>query len=186
MTCIPKPEAPNAAPTPDVNLCTQQEFAARNGWGKSYVSNLKKEGRLVMSDDGKHVLAAESLALIAQTTGAPESASAAVVPVQFRVDRDRKEFYDAENARLDLEERVGKLVSKAEVSAALVDAGTASRTTLEAWADNLSPELAALNGDEARIRATVRGQVSQVLTEISRKFTKLAGQLPANNPAGQG
>lgn len=171
---------------PDDNLCTQQEFAARNGWVKSYVSKLKTEGRLVMTDDGKRVLARESLELIAQTTGAPERASAAVVPVQFRVDRDRKEFYDAENARLDLEERVGKLVSKSEVTAALVDAGTALRTTLEAWADNLSPELAALNGDEARIRATVRGQVSQVLTEISRKFTKLAGQAAASTPKEQG
>lgn len=49
------------------NAVTQAEFARLQGWQRSYVSQLKREGRLVMTDDGKLVDVAASLTRIGQT-----------------------------------------------------------------------------------------------------------------------
>lgn len=43
------------------------EFARRQGIKPSYVTQLRKDGRLVLTDDGKHVRVAESLARIEGT-----------------------------------------------------------------------------------------------------------------------
>lgn len=43
------------------------EFAAIRGWRRSYVTALKKAGRLVLTDDGKAVKVPESLARIKET-----------------------------------------------------------------------------------------------------------------------
>lgn len=49
------------------NVCTQAEFAARQGWHRSTVTRLKQAGRLVMQ--GARVDAAASLARIEETGG---------------------------------------------------------------------------------------------------------------------
>jgi hypothetical protein len=49
------------------NICTQAEFAARQGWHRSTVTRLKQAGRLVMQ--GARVDAAASLARIEETGG---------------------------------------------------------------------------------------------------------------------
>lgn len=164
----------DTAPTPDGNLMTRAEFARANGWSKSYVTKLGDAGRLVLSDDGKLVLAAESLQRIRETTGAPERASAPAVSPQYRGDRDRKEFYDAENARLDLEERVGGLLQRGDVLAVTAEAAVLMRQRLEGWRDRLAPQLAALGGNEQRIRALLHDQVHQLLQDMSRRFERLA------------
>jgi hypothetical protein len=158
----------------DPNLVTRSEFASRNGWSKSYVSKLGGEGRLVLTEDGKHVLVAESLARIKETSGALERASAPVVPVQVRADRDRKEFYDAEQARLDLEKRVGKLLDKPDVLAVVADAAAALRSRLESFPPRLAPQLAAQGGNEARIKAILADAVEHLLDDLSSRFAKLA------------
>jgi hypothetical protein len=160
-------------PGADPNIVSKSKFAEANGWSKPYVSKLTAEGRLVLTEDGK-VLARESLARIAATTGAPERASAAVVPPQFRADRDRREFYDAENSRLDLEERTGKLMNRADVVSVVADVGVSLRARLEAWPDRLAPQIAALGGNESRIRALLAEHVEISLGELSRGFSKLA------------
>jgi hypothetical protein len=43
------------------------DFARRKGWKRHYVTQLKGEGRLVLSEDGKRVRVAESLARIEAT-----------------------------------------------------------------------------------------------------------------------
>jgi len=43
------------------------EFARRQGWRPSYVTQLKKDGRLVLTSDGRRVLVAESITRIAAT-----------------------------------------------------------------------------------------------------------------------
>lgn len=49
------------------NRMTVPEFSAHIGCKRNYAYQLKKEGRLVMAEDGKHVLVAESIARIAAT-----------------------------------------------------------------------------------------------------------------------
>ena len=46
---------------------TQAEFARHIGANRSYVTQLKQAGRLVLAEDGKHVLADESIQRINQT-----------------------------------------------------------------------------------------------------------------------
>lgn len=53
------------------------EFARHAGFKASYVTQLKREGRLVLSDDGKAVKAAESLARILETRDPSKAAVAA-------------------------------------------------------------------------------------------------------------
>ncbi|KAF7597748.1 MAG: hypothetical protein CGU28_16875 [Candidatus Dactylopiibacterium carminicum] len=56
---------------------TQAEFARRQGWARSYVTELKRAGRLVMDADGKRVDLTASLALIRQTASPDKAAVAA-------------------------------------------------------------------------------------------------------------
>lgn len=157
----------------DAAFCNQKDFAARNGWGKSYVTKLKLEGRLVFNADGLVDVAA-SLARIQQTTSVPERASAPAVSASTRTDRDRQAFYDAEKSRIDLEERLGRLISADQVLDALADAAVKLRTALETWPERLAPHLAALDGDEGRIRAALADHVETQLEELARAFSKLA------------
>lgn len=162
------------APQPgdDPNIVTKAEFARRNSWSKSYVTKLKDDGRLVLTEDGR-VLVAESLARIAASAQAPERASPPAVSPTFRADRDRKEFYDAENARLDLEQRLGRTLATRDVRAVCANAAVTLRSRLEGWPARLAPHIAALGGDEARIRTLLAEHIEQALGELSRGFAKL-------------
>lgn len=171
MTTAPS-EAVDPPPT-DANIVSKAEFARQNDWQKSYISKLAGQGRLVLTDDGK-VMSRESLARIAATTGAPERASPPAVQPQFRADRDRKEFYDAENARLDLEARTGKLLNKADVLSVVADAAVGLRARLESWPPRLAPQIAALGGNEARISALLADHIETALGDLSQRFAKLA------------
>lgn len=53
--------------TTDTNLMTVPEFSAHLGYGRTYGYQLQKEGRLVLSDDGRRVLVAESIAKVRAT-----------------------------------------------------------------------------------------------------------------------
>ncbi len=164
--------------------CNQAEFARLNGWGKSYVTKLKLEGRLVFTAEGLVDVAA-SLAKIQQGTGAPERASAPAVSASARSDRDRQAFYDAEKSRLDLEERVGKLLCRDQVLSAMADAAVTLRFALEAWPDRLAPQIAALGTDEARIRAHLAEHVETALAELAHQFSAVAAlaATPVGAPA---
>lgn len=53
--------------TATATTMTLSAFNAHMGWKGRYVYELKKAGRLVMSEDGKHVLVAESIARVEAT-----------------------------------------------------------------------------------------------------------------------
>lgn len=59
------------------SLMSFAEFARHAGFKPSYVTQLKREGRLVLSDDGKAVKVAESLARIEETRDPSKAAVAA-------------------------------------------------------------------------------------------------------------
>jgi hypothetical protein len=69
------------------------EFASRFGWKQSYVTQLKKDGRLALTGDGKAIRVAESLALI-ETTRDPSRAGVAARHAQART----KAAADAQDA----------------------------------------------------------------------------------------
>lgn len=148
---------------------SQAEFARLIGVGRSYVTALKTAGRLVLDHEGK-VLVEESKAAIAQSSGAPERA--AVVQPAFSDARDKKEHYAAELARLDYEERCGKLIVAADVVAAVADSAVTLRTRLESFPDQLAPQLAAMD-DEQQVRAMLAEQIEILLGELSGKFAEI-------------
>ena len=148
---------------------SQAEFARLIGVGRSYVTALKTAGRLVLDHEGK-VLVEESKAAIAQSSGAPERA--AVVQPAFADARDKKEHYAAELARLDYEERCGKLIVAADVVAAVADSAVTLRTRLESFPDQLAPQLAAM-ADEQQVRAMLAEQIEILLGELSGKFSEI-------------
>lgn len=150
-------------------FCRQAEFARLQGWSKSYVTALKQAGRLVLADDGLVDVQA-SLARIQATTEAVERASPPAVPPPQRADRDRKEFYDAENARLDLEERLGRLMRAEQVLEAVADAGALFAAQLDALPARLAPELAGLGGDEGRIQAVLAEALEAARAEMVTKL----------------
>lgn len=151
-----------------MNAVTQAEFARRIGVGRSYVTALKKSGRLVMNGD--LVLVEESMASIARSNGAPERA--AVVTPSFSDSRDKKDHYDAELKRIEYEERCGRLVQAEAVQGIVANAAATLRSRLEALPDQLAPQLAA-TGDEQQIRAMLADAVESALSELSGQFAEV-------------
>lgn len=152
---------------------TQAEFARAQGWQKSYVTALKKEGRLVFNDAGQVDFAA-SLARIKGTAGAPERAAPAVQGKAYSDSQDRERFYNAELKRLELERETKRVRSAEEVAGTVDEAGALIRSTVEAWRDRMPPQLAALGADEQRIAAFLREECAHLLKRMAERFAALA------------
>ncbi len=154
---------------------TQSEFAAANGWSKSYVTKLKQEGRLVLTPAGLVDFPA-SLDSIKATSGAPERAAPAVQGKVYSEAVDRKAYAEGELAMIRLQQELKKLLSAEEVFSVLDDAGTLIRTMVEGWRDRLPPQLAALGGDESRIEAFMRSECDYLLRRLSEKLAMGAAE----------
>lgn len=148
---------------------SQAEFARMLGCGRSYVTALKKSGRLVL--DGDRVLVAESKALIASSNGAPERAK--VVTPEFGNSRDRREHIEAELKQIELDEKRGDLLRTDLVVSAVSSASTTLRSRLESFPDLLAPQLATI-ADEQQIRAMLADEIEIVLSDLSSRFSGIA------------
>lgn len=185
----------------DDQAMTQTEFARHNRWRPSYVTQLKREGRLVLN--GRRVLLKASLARIAETadpskagvvdrheakrtalvsasaqTVEAESGEAANDPVsssgvRYSDARAQKEHYLALAAKRDYEERLGQLLRADDVLAAVRNAATILRGGMESLADTLAPQLAVVS-DEARVRAILAENIEQLLESTSHRFHGVA------------
>ena len=159
-------QSPPAVPA----AVTQAEFARHLGVGRSYVTALKKAGRLVMDADGR-VLVEESMASLARSTGAPERA--AVVTELYQDNRDKRDHFAAEIARLDYEQRCGSLMVAGDVLAIVVGAMTTLRNRLESLPNVLAPQLSVVS-DEKEIMALLADQIEQLLNECANDLGKLS------------
>lgn len=164
-----------ASPAKVPAACTQAEFARLHGWTKTYVTQLKLEGRLVL-DDRSQVRVAESLAVIQATTNVPSRASAAAVSPSVRNDRERQAFYDAEKSRLDLEERMGRLLVAEQVKSAVADALVSFRSLFESWPDRHAAPLAAFGGDEMLIQSYLAQHIEAAFSDLHTRFAAIAQQ----------
>lgn len=174
------------------------EFARRLGFKRSYVTQLRKEDRLVM--DGRKVLVEESIARIEQTrdpskagVAARHAAARAVgdepddapVPVPpsgtdgagsgYQAARAVKERYLALDAKRAYEVAMGKLLDAAQVEAAAANATTLFRTSLESLPPILGVQVAG-EPDEARCTALIAEAIEQALDDLARKFASLSNQ----------
>lgn len=155
-----------------VKFGNQAEFAAANGWARSYVSKLKGEGRLVFTPEGQVDFAA-SLQRIKATSGAPERAAPPVQGAEYAGAQDRERHYSAELKRLELERETRRLLPADDVYSAVADAAAIVRTGVEAWRERLPPQLAALGGDESRIAALLAVECDALLRRLAQRFEQL-------------
>lgn len=161
---------------------TQAQFAQANGWAKSYVTALKQDGRLVFNEAGQVDFAA-SLQRIRDTAGAPERSAPQVQGREYNAAIEVGRFYDNELKRLDYERTVGKVRLAAEVHSVLDDAAATFRAGVEAWARRLPVQLAALGGDEERIRGMLQAEGDQLLRQVAKRFADMAGAASAGGGA---
>ena len=180
---------------------TRTEFARILGVRKSYITKLGQAGRLVLTEDGKRVIVEASKQRIDDTKDpnrrdvvernaaarekAPASASVepsagddTPVPGQRLTHAEakaQKEFYLAENARLDYEERCGKLLPRDRVRQVVADAFATTRITLESLPALLAPTIA--NRDEQRVQALLAEHIELALTELSHRLGRLGDRV---------
>lgn len=169
---------------------TQSDFAKWMGVAKSYVTALKKADRLVML--GNRVDAEASKARISETADpnrddvkARYAAARGDAPPpetekteeghDFHKARAQKEHYLAEQARLQFEREIGKMIEKAEVSAAIEDVVSVLRQALENLPHRTGPEL--VGKDLDAIRATLKQEIHGALSEMEREFTRRMAQV---------
>lgn len=179
-----------------------REFADLAGFRPSYVTELRRAKRLVLTDDGKCVKVAESLALIEATrdpsragvaarhAAAREEANADMgdagdgepqdepgeppAPPESPYHRHKAESerWRAASAKRDFEVSIGKLLDAADVESAAAQAGLSLRRALERMPDDLAPRLAALT-DEREVRDLLREEIHHALVEMARALGKL-------------
>lgn len=183
---------------PDV--ASFREFAGIANVKPSYVTQLRKAGRLVLTEDGKRVQVAQSLQRIADTRDPAKAAVAerhaaarsgnGVSPSSppaphgegrgepdlptstgYAYWRERTEKAKALAAERDNAIAEGKLLEAAQVESAVAGAITKLRTTLEGLPYDLAPELAPIT-DEAELRARLVEAVELALGELARQFAK--------------
>jgi len=160
---------------------TRTELAAALGISVSMVSRLVKRG---MPDDSidraqrwrkKHLQIGRVKGIKHGTDntapGAPVEPDDENVAM-FTDSRARKEHYQAELAKLELGKQQGDLLEAGPVLFAVSSACTEIRTSLEAFADRLAPELAHI-ADENLIKTKMNGEVQALLVNLSHKFEKI-------------
>lgn len=120
-------------------LISQAEFARRQGWAKSTVTNLKKDGRLVMVK-GKVEVAA-SLALLKDTEDPSRSKNPSKGKKTFSDHKATKEGARAALLILELKKRRGELIDAAQTERQLADMFTTIKTRIRAIGPKCAQEI---------------------------------------------
>ena len=179
-----------------MTLSTQAAFARQIGVVKSYVTELKQQGRLVMVKGKVDVEA--SLEKI-KATEDPSKAGVAERHSQAREEKKQqtqektssqdlaektsttyqqsravKERYAALQAKADYELFIGKLVDAAQARAVGAEIGILFRNALESWPDTVGPGLVGL--DEIAIRNILLEQAENLLHGIEHRIKTLLAE----------
>lgn len=176
---------------------SKSEFAARNGWSKSYVSKLAKQDRLVLTDAGK--VDVEATELLLAESADPSKAAVAARHEEHRVDRDvrsqlqpadqvplvvppadvpskgpdfqkaraHREYYLAQLAEAEFYKVQGNLVERKPVEDAAYSAGRMVRDLMFGLAPQLAAELAAMT-DPWQIEKHLTGAFRRVFEDAIR------------------
>lgn len=178
----------------------QTQFAKHIGKSKGYVSQLKANGRLVMTDDGKLVEVEKSVQLIAETADqnrddvaarheaeraakqqeSPDKKTAEEFDsekVKFSTGRAKEQHFKALKAEMDYKKEIGELVNKQDMQMAVADLVMTFRQGLENLPHLLAPTL--VNKDIDYIRAALRDGVETALKELGVKCKKVIDERTA-------
>jgi transcriptional regulator with XRE-family HTH domain len=176
----------------------QSDFAKHIGVNKSYITQLKQEGRLVFSENGKVDVEA-SLIKIKETadpnrddvsTRHAEKRTAIVElevkpkkiakqksssEVTFSEARAKEQHYKSLQAELEYQKAISEVVSVAEMKAAVGDVVTTFKQALENLPHRAASQF--IGKDLEFIRATLKQEIVYALTEMEKNFDeKLKGQ----------
>lgn len=175
---------------------SKSEFAAHKGWSKPYVSKLAKQGRLVMTADGK--VDVEATEALLQRTADPSKAAVAdrhqreriergvtahLAPaappldpppdrpkdegIDFQKARARREHYLARLAENEARKSDGELVEREAVENAAFATGRLLRDLLLGLPKQISAELAAIS-DPWELERRLTAGLRRVLEDANR------------------
>lgn len=162
---------------------TRTEFARHMGWKSAgQVSNLLKQGLIVLTDDGKRVdVEASEAKIIAardpskagvrvrHAAGRGDGVEAEQENPNYQNAKAKKEHYAALQAEMDYRKRAGELMEASEARAVVADILVQLRTSLEPLGAVLAPQLAA-TADETDCRNLVEDKIRGALAECSRRL----------------
>lgn len=180
-----------------MSYLSKSEFAARQGWSKSYVSKLAKQERLVITDDGKvdvtatEALLAESadpskvavaarheenrverdvrsqLQPVADTPAVQPAVQAPSKGPDFQKARAHREYYLAQLAEAEFNKVQGNLVERKAVEDAAFAAGRMLRDLVFGLAPQLAAELSGMD-DPWEIEKHLTGAFRQVFEDSAK------------------
>lgn len=173
----------------------QAEFARLIGCQPSWVTALKKSGRLVLSRNGNRVDAPASLERIEQTrtlSAVTQPATSArkeqarkkqtredtpgtgsgrvedeIDTSDYSAARSRREHWNAEIARLEYARTVGSLIPLDDALRAASTLGVAVRARLDRLPDAVTPLLVESGSDEVHIHRVLTEAVFDILSDVS-------------------
>lgn len=176
---------------------TQIQFANIIGRSRSWVTQLKQAGRLVINEKG--LVDVEASKLRIEQTEEPNRDDVKARHEEGRVDtkpaeppkpkvkkisdslgfqnaRAREQEMKAKMAELDYAERLGKLVSKDDMKIAVADMVTTFRSNLENMPHRIAADL--VGKDIADIRLQLKQAIHHELTTLERGLTEKLNQQP--------
>ena len=160
---------------------TQAEFARQNGWSRQYVNKLVKQGRIevkggridpVAAKKAIEELAEPSTVLRQSNPSQGEVIASTSYPVDNRkaVDfasaRTMREAFRAKMAKMEYEEKAGKLTDASKVREDAFRAGRIIRDALLGIPDRLADILAA-EQDPRQVRQLLDEELEIILTDMS-------------------
>jgi hypothetical protein len=154
-------------------LLSQIEFAAHIGKARSYVTQLKKENRLVMVDGKVDVEA--SLLKIEETKDPSKSGKENKTSVNYQEVRALNEETKYFLNDVELKQKQSLLVFADSAKAKAADAGTVFRNRMESLPSILAPQLAA-ERDEHRIFSMMTDHIESYLNDLSHALSQLEKQ----------
>ena len=165
---------------PDQGL-TQAEFARQKGWTRQYVNKLVRQGRIPVKGGKIDPVAAEKAiaelaepATILRESPAPQShaASSPGYPVDnrkavdFAAARTMREAFRAKMAKMEYEEKAGKLTDATKVREDAFRAGRIIRDALLGIPDRLADILAA-EQDPRQVRQCLQDELESALEQLT-------------------
>ena len=186
-------------------IVTKKTLAQELGCTAQYVSKLIRQGRVVLTEDGKQVKLEESIALIRATEGGrtdvaqrhaegrqkteqPQQPEQPIASDDQRVNEARllKSLSDARRAaaqadqeEMERDKMAGKLLAKEDVDYVLQDYGATLRSLLENLPDSLAPIIAPLTTLEethAAISEAVEGLQQEMADTMKRRAEEMGEQ----------
>lgn len=178
-----------------------REYCRRKGWSSGYGHRVKESGRLVMVlQDGKHLVDFEASDARLSATADPAKSHMAQVndrqraqhrgtvtppPLPPAPPRDAdasknatymqaktaREVYEAKNAQLEYEERIGKLVRADDVRSHLAGKVATMREAFLQIPSRVVPVLAA-ESDPAKIHTLIEDEIIRAMALVSGEVSR--------------